>query len=260
MTTADDNIDLVRRGFEAFNARDFDTALAGLREDVTWERFLSRAETDTPVVRGKDELRAVWESQVQAVDIRVEVEEFISAGENRVIAPSRMVARGSGSEITLSEEVTWVIAFDASGLIASVEVSESQEAVEIVRWLYEKSHAQRRVDLPGIETRVAPDYRFYARPGFPGRPSYRMDEMPALWADLDTTFSDYSLVPEHYETLGSYVLVTLRQAARMRGSEQRINSLVYHLWFLSDGMVQETWTFGTESEAREAVGQPGEDD
>ena len=92
---------------------------------MTWERFLSRAETDAPVVRGKDELRAVWESQVQAVDIRLEVEEFIAEGEDKVVAPTRMVARGSGSEITLSAAVTWVFTFDASGLIASVEVSDS---------------------------------------------------------------------------------------------------------------------------------------
>ena len=123
--TPEENIDLIRKGIEAFNSRDFDSVLASLREDVTWERFLSRAETDSPVVRGKDELREVWESQVQAVDIRMEAEEVISAGENKVVAPTRMVARGSGSEITLTATVTWVYTFDASGLIASVEAFES---------------------------------------------------------------------------------------------------------------------------------------
>jgi ketosteroid isomerase-like protein len=125
-TNAEQNIDLVRTGIDAFNARDFDTALAGLRDDVTWERFLSRAESDAPVVRGKDELRAVWESQVQAVDIRLEVDELVPDGENRVVAPTRMVARGSGSEIALSAAVTWIFTFDPNGLIASVEVAESQ--------------------------------------------------------------------------------------------------------------------------------------
>jgi ketosteroid isomerase-like protein len=124
-TTAEENIDLIRKGIEAFNARDFDAALAMLREDVTWERFLSRAETDSQVVSGKAELREVWESQVQAVDIRVEAEEIISAGENQVVMPARMVAQGSGSKIKLSAAVTWVWTFDASGLVASVEAFES---------------------------------------------------------------------------------------------------------------------------------------
>ena len=125
-TASEQNIDFVRGGIEAFNARDLDTVLAGVREDVTWERFLSRAETDAPAVRGKDELRAVWESQVQAVDIRVEVLDLVPDGEDRVIASTRMVTRGSGSEIALSAAVTWVFTLDASGLIKYVEVSEVQ--------------------------------------------------------------------------------------------------------------------------------------
>jgi ketosteroid isomerase-like protein len=119
------NIELVRRGIEAFNRRDFDAALATVRDDVTWERFLSRAEADTAEVRGKEELRAVWESQVEAVDIRLEPEEFIAAGD-KVIVPSRMVARGTGSEIALSAPVTWVWTIDADGLLASVEAFDSR--------------------------------------------------------------------------------------------------------------------------------------
>ena len=93
---------------------------------MTWERFLSRAESDGPVVRGKEELRAVWESQVEAVDIRIEVDELVPDGENRVVVRTRTLTRGSGSEIALSAAVTWVFNFDPSGLIASVEVAEGQ--------------------------------------------------------------------------------------------------------------------------------------
>jgi ketosteroid isomerase-like protein len=118
------NIELVRKGIDAFNRRDFDAALAALREDVTWERFLSRAEADTPLVRGKEELRAAWESQVEAVDLRLEPEEFIAAGD-KVIVPSRMLARGSGSEIALSAPVTWVWTIE-DGLAAKVEAFESR--------------------------------------------------------------------------------------------------------------------------------------
>jgi ketosteroid isomerase-like protein len=122
------NIELIRSGIDAFNRRDFDTALAALRDDVTWERFLSRAEADSPVVRGKEELRAVWESQVEAVDIRLEPEEFIAAGDDKVVVPSRMVARGSGSEIALSAPVTWVWTIDEEGLAVKVEAFDSLAA------------------------------------------------------------------------------------------------------------------------------------
>ena len=127
-TTSERNLELIRSGIDAFNRRDFDAALAALRDDVTWARFLSRAEADSPVVRGKEELRAVWESQVEAVDLRLEPEEFIAAGNDKVIVPSRMVARGSGSEITLSALVTWVWTIDEEGLAAKVEAFESRAA------------------------------------------------------------------------------------------------------------------------------------
>jgi ketosteroid isomerase-like protein len=122
-----DNIELVRKGIDAFNRRDFDAALAAVHDDVTWQRFLSRAEANTPQVRGKEELRAVWESQVEAVDLRVEPEEFIAAGD-KVIVSSRMVAHGSSSEIALSAPITWMWTIDADGLATKVEAFDTHAA------------------------------------------------------------------------------------------------------------------------------------
>jgi hypothetical protein len=131
----------------------------------------------------------------------------------------------------------------------------SEENVETVRWVYEKSYARRTVDVPGIEERVAPDYAFHPRHGFPGRAAYRLDEMVDLWADLDTTFTDHSLLPQSYEAIGSaHVLVTLRQAARLRGSNQWIDDTIYMLWHLVEGRAQQTWTFADRTPALEAAG------
>jgi ketosteroid isomerase-like protein len=122
----DENVETVRKVVAAFNRRDFDAALAPLRDDVTWERFLSRAEAAGPAVRGKAELLAVWKSQVEAVDLRVEPEEFIPLGD-KVIAPMRMVVHGSGSEIELTSSVTWVSTFDDGGLCTKVEAYENRD-------------------------------------------------------------------------------------------------------------------------------------
>ena len=79
--------------------------------------------------------------------------------------------------------------------------------------------------------------------------------MVELWADLDATFTDYSLIPESYEPIGpDHVLVTLRQTARLRGSDQRLVESLYMLWQLSEGKVQETWTFTDRMQALAAGG------
>ena len=131
-----------------------------------------------------------------------------------------------------------------------------KQNIATVRWLYEESHAKRRVDVPGVEDRAAPGYRFHARAGFPGRTEYRLDEMVDLWADLDATFTEHALEPQGYEAVGpSHVLVTLRQRARLRGSDEWIDDTIYMLWRLDeDGRARETHTFGARAEAVEAAG------
>ncbi|MCB0874953.1 MAG: hypothetical protein R2718_13155 [Solirubrobacterales bacterium] len=131
----------------------------------------------------------------------------------------------------------------------------SEANVEIVRWLYEEGHAKRTVDAPGAEDRVAPDYVFHSRPDFPSRPAYRLDQLPEFWADLDATFDDYSLTPLSYEPIGpAHVLVTMEQAARLRGSDQRLSELVYMLWHLTDGKAKETWTSTVREQVLEVAG------
>jgi len=51
-----------------------------------------------------------------------------------------------------------------------------------------------------------------------------------------------------------HVLVTLRQTARLRGSDQRLVESLYMLWQLSEGRVQETWTFTDRMQALAAGG------
>jgi ketosteroid isomerase-like protein len=103
-----DPVAVARRGLEAFNARDLDTATALLADDVVWERFLSRMSSDGPL-EGAQKVREEWESQIEAVDLRVEAEEFIAVGPDAVVIPARMVVRGAGSEMSLAESVVWLM-------------------------------------------------------------------------------------------------------------------------------------------------------
>ena len=76
---------------------------------------------------------------------------------------------------------------------------------------------------------------FHMRPGWLGRPVYRFD-------------------PDDFVEVGDYVLVTVRQSARMKESDARVDTTIWHVWRLGDGKVLEAWTFDVKEEALSAVG------
>lgn len=129
----------------------------------------------------------------------------------------------------------------------------SQDNVELVRLAYDVGFAQRSVE--NLRYAFAEDYVFHNRPEWPGRALYRNDEMPQLWADLDDTFIEFTLVPEDFAPVGDeYVVVTLRQAARMRDSEAYVETTTFHVWNVRNGKARETWAFSIRDEAFEAAG------
>ncbi|HKP89909.1 MAG TPA: GNAT family N-acetyltransferase [Thermoleophilaceae bacterium] len=121
----DSRAGVVQQGIAAFNRRDFDAALALAPDDVTWEPLLSRAES--PLLRGRDEIRAAWESQVEALDVRVEPRELIPAGEDHVIVSLRMVGHGRGSDMPVSTAATMMWTFGDDGRWARVRLFDGVE-------------------------------------------------------------------------------------------------------------------------------------
>ncbi len=126
---ANDHAETIRKGLEAFNERDFDTAISLLAEDVVWASFLSRTQGEQ--LHGRDEVRAAWESQVDVLDLRAEAEEYIPVGEDKVVVPMRMLGRGRGSEMTIAASIVWLWTLGPDGLGTSVEVFNARaEALE----------------------------------------------------------------------------------------------------------------------------------
>ncbi len=127
----------------------------------------------------------------------------------------------------------------------------SQESVELVRAAYREGYARRTVEP--FRDKVADDFRFHMRRGWPGRPVYGFDELTQIWADLDETYSEFRLVPEDFAPIGDFVVVTIRQSARMRESDARIKATIWHVWHVADGRVREAWTFDSEKDALAAA-------
>jgi uncharacterized protein len=102
-----ENVDLIRRGLEAFNSEDMERILAFV--DPDFETVVSgelSAEPDT--YRGHDGVRRYFESFRDAMDeIRFEPERFWDAGEAVVVALC-LTARGRQTAIRVEQRIAQV--------------------------------------------------------------------------------------------------------------------------------------------------------
>src|SRR6266480_2579284 len=92
-----ENVELARRGYEAFNRGDIDGLLDLCAPDIVWRDF---ATIDSDTVTGKDAVRAYFETVMEAWErIRLEPEEIIDLGGDRVVVVSHWTGRGKGSGV-----------------------------------------------------------------------------------------------------------------------------------------------------------------
>jgi ketosteroid isomerase-like protein len=123
-----ENEEIARRGWEAFNRRDFDTVLDLMHPDVEWRPAQGPGGVEGQVYRGRDEYRQwlyhdlpeIWE------DFHAEELEFEDAGEGRVIASGYVVGtgRGSGAEVRVPfSQLAWF----RDGKVARIDGFMSRE-------------------------------------------------------------------------------------------------------------------------------------
>ena len=129
----------------------------------------------------------------------------------------------------------------------------------MVRRAYEEGYQRRTVDIADLREVFSDDFVWHSRAEFPGRKQYRYDEVPQLWADLDETYAEFELVPQEYTEVGDYVVVTVENSARLRGSDVRIDSTIFHVWHVLNGKPQAAWGYTDRAEAFAAAsGEPEE--
>jgi ketosteroid isomerase-like protein len=124
-----ENVELTRRVFEAFNRRDFDAAFAVLDDSITWWSLFS-AEAD--VFQGKEALRAQWTSQVDAVDVYIELQELISVGDSRVVAVAKWSGRGRASGTPVDSAAAQVFTIRRAKVVCVETYATKEEALEAV--------------------------------------------------------------------------------------------------------------------------------
>lgn len=220
-----------------------------------------------------------WESDV------LEPEEYIDAGDGRVVLLARLSARGqaSGVEVERREGIMWTIregktvridyysspdeALEDAGL---QETAVSQKDVELVRRLYaaggpfalpmspdEESELLDRFFRDyydeQVEVRMPADYPegeqlLYGRPG-----------MSRVIAMLRDSWTEWRFEAERFIDAGKCVVVFIRVIARGGASGLPSERETAHVWAVRDGRLSSIQIYRDRQEALEAVGlsEPG---
>jgi ketosteroid isomerase-like protein len=125
-----ENVELVRRLFDAFNRRDAEAMLAGMHSDFEWRPSLSPGGIEGNVYRGGDAIRRwldevseSWEvMEVHASDHRV-------IDERRVLVLGRLRIRGRASGVPLEHELAHVWELDDGRARRAVAYPSRAEAL-----------------------------------------------------------------------------------------------------------------------------------
>ena len=119
-----ENVEITRRAYEAFNRRDFDALLETWDPEIEWHQFTQFP--DRAVYRGAEEVRDRFLKQQlveQFGDFRIDVEEFVDVGDH-VVMIGHLVAHGSASGVPVRLRVVNILelrdgklvrAYDAAG-------------------------------------------------------------------------------------------------------------------------------------------------
>ena len=124
-----ENAELVRRAFDAFNRRDLGAFLALCHPDVEFVAYAMQLEGGDPY-RGHEGVRAWWET-IFAVypDFRADIEELRDLGD-LIITRARMHGRGVESDAPMDQEV-WQVGRPRDGKVIGWRFFRSEsEALE----------------------------------------------------------------------------------------------------------------------------------
>jgi ketosteroid isomerase-like protein len=122
-----ENVELTLRVFEAFNRRDFDGLLAMLDDSITWRSLFS---VEAQLLQGKEPLRAHWASQVEAVDVYLELQELISVGDSRVVAVAKWSGHGQASGVSVDASAAQVFTIQRAKVVCVETYASKSEALE----------------------------------------------------------------------------------------------------------------------------------
>jgi nuclear transport factor 2 (NTF2) superfamily protein len=107
---------LLRHVYDRFNARDMETVLAALHEDVLWANGMEGGH-----VRGRDAVRSYWTRQWAMIDPHVEPVEFSKAPGGETVVRVHQVVHDLNGGLLADREVSHIFQME-DGLIRRFDI------------------------------------------------------------------------------------------------------------------------------------------
>lgn len=117
---SEDHVGVLRRMYQAFNARDLDAGLAILAADVDWTNAWEGGR-----LVGHDALRDYWGRQFAVMNPQVEPIGFVVAADGQIDVTVHQTVRDLDDNVVSDGEVHHLYRFDAAGLVAKMDVRAS---------------------------------------------------------------------------------------------------------------------------------------
>jgi ketosteroid isomerase-like protein len=129
-----ENLELVRNGWQAFERGDMEAFLALCDPDIAWDQTHYVSGEFAAVYHGHDGIKRFLGEWLEPFeDFYVHAEEFIDAGE-AVLVRVRQGGRGKHSGATVESPPYWLISRLRDALVVRIEFyREKNEALEAVR-------------------------------------------------------------------------------------------------------------------------------
>jgi ketosteroid isomerase-like protein len=125
-----ENVEWIERFWELYNRREIDAWVGMLASDVEWH--VDPQDPDTTVHRGPEAVKRYGLFWAEMMDAKVEVREFFEAGDDQVVAWSRVESRGELSGVPAGQDIAFIFKL-RDGLVTRVqETQDRREALEAV--------------------------------------------------------------------------------------------------------------------------------
>ena len=111
-----DEVDLLKRVYDRFNARDMETVLAAMHEDVIWANGMEGGH-----VHGRDEVRSYWTRQWTMVDPHVEPVACARDSQGEVVVEVHQVVSDLNGNLLADRMVVHVFRIE-NGLIKRFDI------------------------------------------------------------------------------------------------------------------------------------------